>query len=143
MKIIIDTREQKPYEFDDSIRKTLKAGDYSIEGLEQLITVERKSKEDIYQSFGNGRKRFEREFQKLATYDYAAIVVEASLDNLLKQPCYTKLNPKTVINSIISWSIKYKTHFYFGCNRLLSQTLVYRILEKYYKLYHIVNKVQT
>jgi ERCC4-type nuclease len=42
--IIVDTREQKPWSFENyttAIRK-LDTGDYSIEGLEHLLCIERK-----------------------------------------------------------------------------------------------------
>jgi DNA excision repair protein ERCC-4 len=45
--VVVDTREQEPYGFDSesiaSIRKALPAGDYSIEGFETRVAVERKS----------------------------------------------------------------------------------------------------
>ena len=42
--IIVDTREQQPWEFGlhTTSRKKLDTGEYSIEGLEQLLTIERK-----------------------------------------------------------------------------------------------------
>jgi len=56
--IIVDSREQKPYLFGGytcGVKKSgLKTGDYSIEGYENSICVERKSKEDLYSSLGKG-----------------------------------------------------------------------------------------
>lgn len=42
--IIIDTREQQPWEFEhySTASRKLDTGDYSIEGLENLFTIERK-----------------------------------------------------------------------------------------------------
>ena len=43
-KIIIDTREQLPWEFGfhTTSRKKLDTGDYSIQGMESIFTIERK-----------------------------------------------------------------------------------------------------
>ena len=46
MKIIVDTREQKPYVFENQIIKKLEIGDYSVEGHEDCFCIERKSKAD-------------------------------------------------------------------------------------------------
>jgi hypothetical protein len=86
--IIVDTREQKPFEFrgiDDhrghvlevaTTRRKLDAGDYSILGLEQEIAVERKTKPDMYGTAGKGRDRFEREIELLAAMAAPAIVIQ-------------------------------------------------------------------
>ena len=48
MKILIDTREQRPYKFDiDTVTGTLTTGDYSICGLENYISIERKTIDDL------------------------------------------------------------------------------------------------
>jgi ERCC4-type nuclease len=131
--IIVDTREQNPYIFKKASTKTLKSGDYSLVGLENNVVVERKTKPDIYGSLGRGRDRFEREFKRLSKYDYAAIVIESDLKNLLVPPAFSQMNPKSVINSLISWSIKYGVFVYFASDRKHARSLTYRILEKYWK----------
>ena len=131
--IVVDSRENHPYKFKGAVIKGLKSGDYSILGLECRITIERKTKEDAYASLGVGRARFERELKRLAEYDYSAIVIESNLDDFLKPPAYTEMNPKAAINSLVSWSVKYKVFIFFGSDRRHSQALVYRILEKYWK----------
>lgn len=133
MVVVVDTREQLPYEFSRQIRKALPAGDYSIEGYESKIAIERKTKQDAYSTIGQGRKRFEKELDKLKEYDYSAIVLECSMEDFLIQPSHSKLNPRSAINSLIAWSIRYSIHIFFAGNRILSQTLTTRILEKYYK----------
>ena len=89
--IAIDNREQQPYSFGlatveplgySSVRTIttyLPTGDYSIVGLEGRFAVERKSLEDLYATLGQGRSRFEAEFQRLNAMDFAAIVIEADL----------------------------------------------------------------
>lgn len=132
-KVVIDSREQYPYKFRYSIVKGLEAGDYSIEGLENRIAVERKSKQDAYASLGTGRARFERELKRLSHYEYAAIVIECDLLSFLEAPPFTTMNPKAAINSLISWSIKYGVHVFFASDRRYAKAITYRILEKFFK----------
>ena len=87
--------------------------------------------------------RFERELEKLATYDYAAIVIESSLKNCLVPAAYSRMNPKSVVNSLLAWSIKYGVHVWFAENRKLAETLTYRLLEKYYKERCVKNMTRT
>ena len=133
--IVIDTREQRPYgftEYNCKLRRNcLKTGDYSIEGYESSICVERKSKEDLYQSLGNGRKRFKKEFQRMAEYEYRALVIEATLQDLMIPPNYSSMAASSVINSVISWGIRYGVQVYFAGSRILGECLTYRILEKF------------
>lgn len=87
MTVVVDTREQRPFSFDPArvttIRGTLPVGDYSIAGHELEVVVERKSLQDYVGSITQGRARFFRELERLALYDYAAIVVEGSLEDLV------------------------------------------------------------
>lgn len=129
--ILIDTREKMPYSYKNSRSQTLIIGDYSVEGYSSEITIERKTKEDIFMSLGRERYRFEQECSQMTNYKYAAIVVESTLADLLNPPFHTEMNPKAVVNSLISWSIRYNIHVYFAGHRHFGQTLVYRILEKY------------
>lgn len=133
--IMIDTREQLPYFFKDYpcnvTRRALKSGDYSIHGYENEVTIERKSKEDLFQSLGKERDRFHREFQRLSEYRYSALVIESSLNGLLEQPGYSRMNPSSVINSVISWGLKYGVQIYFADNRKLAECLIYKIFYHY------------
>lgn len=131
--IVTDTREQRSYEYPGALTKTLKSGDYSILGLEDRIAIERKTKEDAFSSLGAGRVRFEKEMERLSGYDYGAIVIESNLDDFINPPAFTQMNPKAAINSLISWSIKYKVFIFFASDRRHAMALVYRILEKYWK----------
>lgn len=83
--IIADTREQQPYSFPCATnRKALAAGDYSVEGLEDRLAVERKSLSDFVHTVIYDHERFGRELLLLSTYDAACVVVEADLDAVLR-----------------------------------------------------------
>ena len=131
LAIVIDSREQQPYEYPGAIVKGLPTGDYSIQGYEKRVAIERKSLADAYASLGGGRARFERELERLSKLDYAAIVIESTLEDFLIAPAFSRMNPKAAVNSIIAWSVKYKVCVFFAGRRVLAKALVYRLLEKF------------
>ena len=76
-QIIVDTREQKPlFACPPAIKRKLDTGDYSVDGYECTVLVERKSIADAFGSVGSGRRRFERECGRLAITPAAFLVVE-------------------------------------------------------------------
>lgn len=90
--IIRDTREKKyvwDFQASDVVDKTisqcLKTGDYSILGLEDKVTLERKaSTGEIY---GNlFEKRFSDELNRLYLFKYKAIILEFSIKDVLAFP---------------------------------------------------------
>ncbi|MBE0567945.1 MAG: ERCC4 domain-containing protein [Krumholzibacteria bacterium] len=131
--IAIDTREQRPYEFPGAVVMTLPTGDYSLVGLEHRVAIERKSKADAYSSLGQGRARFRRELQRLATLDYAAIVVEDTVPGFLRRPSHSKMNPRAAIGSLLAWSVRYKVPVFFAGDRTHAQALTGKLLQMYAK----------
>jgi len=84
-RIIIDTREQEPWSFTcATLRRALPAGDYSVEGLEGAVAVERKSLADFTRTVLHEFPRFAAELDQLAQLPHACIVVEADLDHVLR-----------------------------------------------------------
>lgn len=101
-RIIRDTREQLPYSFHglktdadkgnkplliQTIDRHLKTGDYSIDGLESQVTVERKSLSDLYGTLTHGRAAFIRELERMQEMEFSAVVVEASWDGVIHKEC--------------------------------------------------------
>lgn len=130
--IAIDSREKRPYKFE-SLSKvvSLKTGDYSIVGFENIIAIERKSKADLFMSFGKNRERFERECKRLSEIRYAGIVVESTWGNLSRPPRYSKMNPLAVKNSLISWSLKYNLHVWMAGDRKGGEEIVENLLKMF------------
>mgnify|MGYP002640602995 CR=1 FL=1 len=131
--IVVDTREQQPYAFDSAVVRTLPTGDYSIVGLEDRVTIERKSKTDAYGSLGQGRARFRREFERLSLYDYAAVVVEDTLQGFLLRPAFSQMNPRAALASLIAWSVRYRVPVFFAGDRAHGRALTCRLLKMYWK----------
>lgn len=129
--VVIDSREQQPYPFETSVVRALPAGDYSVVGLEHRIAIERKSKEDAYRSLGYERGRFEREVERLAGYDYAAIVVESSLPDFRRPPPYSRLSPQSAVCSLLGWSVKYRIPVFFCGDREHGYATTWHLLMKF------------
>ena len=137
MTIIIDTREQTPWEWDDIPTEvsTLKTGDYSIKGFENEISIERKKTIELYTVTGRDRERFVRELERLSTFDYAAIIIEGTL----KEACTdgetrgSSVSPLAVVASLASWSVRFGITVWFADNRGSAQKLAQILLEKWYK----------
>jgi DNA excision repair protein ERCC-4 len=101
-RIVIDTREKHPYSFDGSdrgtIRKALPAGDYSLEGFEDSIAIERKSLDDWVNTIIHNRGRFTKELAKLRDYLFAAVVIEASIHDVMTHQYKSDTTPGSVLN---------------------------------------------
>jgi DNA excision repair protein ERCC-4 len=77
---VIDTRERHPLDLAPlrTITATLTTGDYSIQGLESIVAIERKELGDLLSCVGVEHERFEREVQRLLAYPVRCIVVEST-----------------------------------------------------------------
>ncbi|MFH1629654.1 MAG: ERCC4 domain-containing protein [Pseudomonadota bacterium] len=132
VKILIDTREQLPYQFQtESETVTLPTGDYSLEGGEELIAIERKSVDDLIGCLTTGRDRFERELHRGGALDYFALIVEASLSDLSNGKYRSKMLPKAAIQSLLTFSIRYNLPVFFVENRRYGARVTESLLLKY------------
>jgi DNA excision repair protein ERCC-4 len=103
---ICDTREQTPLDLAPLKVEpgTLPTGDYTIKGLERVISVERKSLQDLVMCVGRERERFEREMLRLAAYPVRLLVVEATLGAIELHQYRGEVNPNAVLSSLLGWS---------------------------------------
>ena len=134
--VVVDTREQAPFEFKGilQVRGTLPTGDYSIQGYENQIAVERKSKTDAWGCCIEGRERFVKCLERLSQLDRAAVVIECSLAELSIQPPQIKrVTAATVVGSYISWSVQYGLPIYFCDNRAYAERVTIRFLVSWLK----------
>jgi ERCC4-type nuclease len=114
--IVIDTREQTPLTFDTlpSQVGTLDTGDYSVRGLEHLISIERKSLPDLLTCVGRERERFKRELRRLRGYRFRLLLVECSAADLECGAWSGQLKPAHVIGSLAAWSAQYSLPIWLG-----------------------------
>jgi len=134
MVIVIDTREQLPYQFPcTTVRAKLDSGDYSLLGYETRVAVERKRPVELFQCFTTDRARFEREYQRLASYERAVLVVEGDIEDCAtRKNRWSNVNPKVVIKSLISWYAKYGVAPIFASTREMAEAFTFYVLEKYW-----------
>jgi len=145
LAFIVDSREQNPYEFPT--RKVevsaLPVGDYSLKGLETEIAIERKG-DDLISSICQDRDRFERELIKTRTYLYFAIVCECSLSDLANGSFHSRMKPKSAIQTILTFSVRYNIPVFFADNRAYASRVVESLLEKFarecFKKFHLLTK---
>lgn len=134
--IVVDSREVLPIGFPGATTKMLPTGDYSILDMEHRVTLERKTLADFYACVGKERNRFERELKRMVEFEYAAVIIESSLANILQGYEYSRVHPHSAIGSILAWSVKYnRLPFFFADNRKSCRAIIYRLLNKFYE-YH-------
>jgi hypothetical protein len=99
VKVIIDNREQNPFNIKNSKSGTLKFGDYCLEeeSYSGRLRIERKSAFDFIQTMISGFSRFQKEI-KLAEKKgyYLVVLVEAPIKKLLRPEYhkFSKANPQ-------------------------------------------------
>jgi ERCC4-type nuclease len=116
--VIVDSRERAPFKFSDRCSVTvagLKSGDYSIQNLENRVAIERKSLPDLIGSLTTSRARFTRELERLSSYEFAAVVIEASYDDVVEGRYeYSRAHPNAIMGSVIACCYRYVPFFFAG-----------------------------
>lgn len=147
MNIIRDTREKHGWSFEaysDTyvIDKKLNAGDYTIEGCESSIIIERKSSvTEIANNLGKDYARFCREFDKLSTRCKKYIVCEFNYNELANFPKGSNI-PEALKNKIrvsgnflkyrvLELEQKYYIKFIFAGSREQAENETFKILSDY------------
>lgn len=130
MVIVVDTRERQPWEWPGSIRARLHYGDYSVQGFETLVSVERKSLEDFVQTLTRARARFFREVQALARYRFARVVVEASIQDVLAGRYSSGVSPASIIGSAMSIDVDFGVPVVFAGDRQHARLWTEKFLDR-------------
>lgn len=139
MVVLVDTREQRGYDFlsqagDVETKKaTLPIGDYSILGFENKVAIERKSLADLIMCLGTERERFAREMLKASALESFAVVVEANWQQILDGKYRSNLNPASAVASIQAFMSRYRVPFFFTGNRENGEAFVAGYLRQYIK----------
>jgi DNA excision repair protein ERCC-4 len=108
--IIVDSRELVPLSFPRLKTQvgTLQTGDYSIGGMEELFSVERKSISDLVGCcMGESRERFERELHRLRGFRFKRILIEGSRDEIELQHYSSRITPKAVLATLSAFEVRY------------------------------------
>ncbi len=107
--ILVDTREKTPFEFDrftnwvaGTQQCKLDVGDYSVEGMEEILSLERKTLSDLITTVMQERTRFFRMCERMSQYRWRALILEASYEDI-KSPYdgdYTRAHPNAVSGTL-------------------------------------------
>ena len=144
MVVLVDTREQDTARLRVRLkdmkceheRCKLDFGDYSAkvpvngEWLTLNVAIERKMDlDELAQCYCNGRKRFEREFERAQT---AGAKIYLLVENATWEDAYTgnyrsKMSPQALVASILAWLSRYRCQVIF-CRQRTSGRLIYDIL---------------
>lgn len=144
--VIVDTREQRPLSFERFKNwigaervGTLKTGDYSVEGMEGLLTLERKSLSDLISTLMHGRSRFINECERMTEFKYRAILVEASYENVKSKYDhlgFTQAHPNGIVGSLDAIECRFSIPIiYTSMNKDLAEEKAASWLSKHFT-YH-------
>lgn len=106
--VLVDAREQLPLPLFANHRNwiggerrvVLKTGDYSVEGMESLLTLERKSLADMVNCTNFGRERFIAGCSRIAGFRWKAILIEASYEDIKRGWDTDKIQSQVHPNSV-------------------------------------------
>lgn len=139
MTIIRDSREQLGWSFNgegdsfDVVRAALPAGDYSLAGYENRIAIERKSLEDFCGTVIRCRGRFEDELEKLRNYEFAAVIVEASLEDVEQHRYRMAVHPNALLGSAVAIHMDYGVPVLFAGGREQARNYTHRLLARFFE----------
>jgi len=137
-RIIVDTREQEPFGFDcQTLRKKLEAGDYSVQGFEAVVAVERKSLSDFVGTAIHDMARFRAEMENLSGYEAAAVVIEADLDRVLRgleSATLRGASPESVLGAAVWLGLRYHVPVFWCGSRQAARTFVDSYLRMFTRL---------
>lgn len=147
MNIIRDTREKYGWDFEaypeiKVISKKLKAGDYTLEGCESKIIIERKaSASEIATNLGKDYDRFCREFAAVSSLCKKYIICEFDYNELLIFPKGSKIPEAQLHRVKVSGNFlkyrasqleeKYHVQFIFAGSRNNAEAEAVKILGEY------------
>lgn len=151
--VIIDTREQQPWSFKEytTANHKLDTGDYSIQGLENIICIERKKS---ISEFANNivESRFKDVVMRMSQLKYAFLLLEFDLADMLNYPIGStvpkkmwdkiKINPAFLVKNIIDLQLQHNVQVYFCGNAANAEKLAAYIFKKIHYLETIKNKSQ-
>lgn len=120
----LDAREKK-YLCQGTEQSKLDTGDYTVTGYEDVLCIERKGSVSEW-SKNITEKRFRRELDRMLNFPYSFILLEFTLEDLLKYPSGTRIprkirrrvmKGKVILSLTLQLMIDYpKIHFMFCGN---------------------------
>jgi len=149
MIIVVDTKEQIPWRFDrltntDIMIRHLKTGDYSIDGHEDLLCIERKK--SVAEIAANiTQERFWRELERMSKIKHRFIIFEFSYDEVvnfpesadIKQEIKDRMRVKGpfILRELFRLQVEYDINVLFCGHRsnaeMAAMSIIKRVKERY------------
>lgn len=127
MRVIVDTREQTPWSFEgqgfELVRAKLDSGDYSLDGLETRVAIERKSLDDWTGTVLRDRSRFYRELERLRAFDFRCVIVEAGVREIMAGRYKSQAKPASVLGFVAEVTVGQAVPVYLAGSRAEAQVL--------------------
>ena len=142
--VLVDTREREgfSYTFDRFSKwfagvehKALRAGDYSIQGLERVVAIERKSLADLVNNVITDRARFLAQCRALGSVKRKAIVIEAGFAETKSPYLESMAHPNAVVGSLIALQERWGIQVIWCDDGALAEEVVAHILSKHHTLH--------
>lgn len=150
--IIRDTREQEGYFFKEygnccgTIDEKLDTGDYSIKGLEDKLCIERKGcVEELAVNLGQKKYAFLAEIERMSEFPHKFLVLEFSVEDLVKFPDETriplknkslvKITGKYMLKCLMEFMMYNNVQVLFCGNKYNAFLVVSSILKRIHEMY--------
>lgn len=150
-KVIIDTREQQPWEFERVAyaNRKLDTGDYSVEGYENLLCVERKkSVGEIATNITE--KRFKDVLERMKQYKYSFLILEFDLEDIYRFPIGSNIPKRLwntlrissgfIIKNLLEIQLQYGVHVLFCGDASNASKMALTLMKKVYELEYSAEK---
>jgi ERCC4-type nuclease len=144
--VLVDTREKSPFNFSRfpnwiayEKRQKLHVGDYTIEGMEDLLILERKTLSDLITTLIQQRPRFFRLCEKMSHYRWRALFVQASYEDV-KSPygAYTEAHPNAISGTLDALEVKFGIPvIYTSLYQELAEEKAASWLSKHFTYWHL------
>jgi ERCC4-type nuclease len=142
--IIVDTREQQPWEFGLHVtsKEKLDTGDYSIKGLEHLLTIERKkSVSEIANNITENR--FKDVLNRMSQIPYKFMLFEFDLEDVYSFPMGSdipkklwdkiKISPKYLLKYLTELQLNYGIHIIYCGDASNAEKMAVSIMKRVYE----------
>ena len=151
--ILEDTREKKPWSFSffgvEQKRVKVDTGDYTIEGYEDIISIDRKRNiAELYQNLFKEYPRFKREMERMEEME-SYIVCEFPYSDVLdfphsmplvwsskakkRMPMKLKFEAKDVIERMDMINERYDVEFIYCDTRREAESTAFKRLKEFYE----------
>lgn len=154
--IVRDRREKAPWYFHDieqrkrdggghlvveSVVRTIRTGDYTIDGLEKCLSIERKSVADLVRCVcGKDRRRFVGgggQLDRLNDLQSGHVVIEGGWPQIIKEADRNRYDRRACAVTIISAAMRRfpAVHWWTFPGKRMAEIMAFRILEYGWKMH--------